>query len=77
MMKKIITVYVDNQLIGIELRFNGVWKMKFIKNWELDDTKIVTVLRKAADDYENGELIEVRDTLLEIIDAIDKFTYRN
>ena len=51
--------------------------MKFIKNGELDDTKIAIALRKAADDYGNGELIEVRDTLLEIIDANDEFTYRN
>lgn len=47
--------------------------MKFIKNGELDDKKIVAALHKAADDYENGALIEVRDILLEIINAIDEF----
>lgn len=30
-------------------------------------------LRSAADNYENGELIEVRDLLQDIVDAIDEF----
>lgn len=50
-----------------------VEEMEFIKNGELDDKKIIYALRKAADNYENGELIEVRDILLEIINAIDDF----
>ena len=47
--------------------------MRFFKNGELQDKKIEAALRKAADDYENGELIEVRDSLLEIVSAIDEF----
>lgn len=47
---------------------------KLYKNGNLEDKKIEAALRKAADDYENGELIEVRDLLLEIINAIDEFT---
>lgn len=50
--------------------------MKFFKNGELQDKKIEAALRKAADDYANGELIEVRDLLLEIIYAIDEFSDR-
>lgn len=48
--------------------------MKFYKNGKLADREIVAVLRKAADDYENGELIETRDLLLDIINAIDEFS---
>lgn len=47
--------------------------MRFLKNGELEDKKIQASLRKAADDYENGELIEVRDLLLAIINAIDMY----
>lgn len=47
--------------------------MKFFKNGKLDDKKIEAALRKAADDYENGELIEVWNLLFEIICAIDEF----
>lgn len=47
--------------------------MRFLKNGELEDQKIVAALRKAADDYENGEIIEVRDLLQDIVDAIDEF----
>lgn len=50
--------------------------MKFFKRGKLQDKKIEAALRKAADDYANGELIEVRDLLLEIINAIDEFAYR-
>ena len=40
---------------------------------ELRDVEIVRALRKAADDYENGAIIEVYDTLIEICQAIDYF----
>ena len=46
---------------------------KFFKKGELQDKKIATALRKAADDYENGEIIETKDTLIEIINAITDF----
>ena len=47
--------------------------MRFYKNGELEDKEIVSALRQAAEQYENGELIEVRDLLQEIVDAIDEF----
>lgn len=51
--------------------------MRFFKNGKLEDKKIEAALRKAADDYANGELIEVRDLLCEIINAIDEFEDRD
>ena len=54
----------------------GGLTMKFFKNGILEDKKIEAALRKAADDYEDGALIEVRDLLLEIINAIDEFADR-
>lgn len=48
-------------------------KMRFIKRGELEDKKIIAALRQAAEDYENGELVEVRDLLVEIVNAIDEF----
>lgn len=47
--------------------------MRFFRRGELKDREVVATLHQAADDYENGELIEVRDLLLEIIIAIDEF----
>ena len=40
---------------------------------ELYDAKIIQALRKSADDYENGEIEEVRDVLIEIVNAIESF----
>lgn len=51
--------------------------MKFYKNGVLQDTKIIEALKQAVVDYENGELIEVRDLLEEIINAIDEFSEEN
>lgn len=45
--------------------------MKYIKNGELQDKKIVDSIYMAAKEYENGEISETRDRLLEIITAID------
>lgn len=66
-------------LVALDLREADMEDMeadsgKLYKNGNLEDKKIEAALRKAADDYENGELIEVRDLLLEIINAIDEFT---
>lgn len=47
---------------------------KFIQNGELKDKKIILALHQCAKDYENGEIAEVRDTLAEIVAAIDEFT---
>lgn len=46
---------------------------KFFKKGELQDKKIVAALHQAAEDYENGEIIEVKDVLIEIINAITDF----
>ena len=46
---------------------------RFYKNGKLKDNEIVMALSNAADDYENGEIMEVRDLLEEIIQAIDKW----
>ena len=47
---------------------------KFFAKGELKDEKIVASLKRAAKDYENGEIAEVRDLLLEIVAAIDEWT---
>ena len=47
--------------------------MRFFKKGELQDQKIVDTLRQSADDWENGEIAEVKDTLLDILAAIREF----
>ena len=46
---------------------------KFFKNGELQDKKIIAALHKAAEDYENGEIVEVKGVLVDIINAITDF----
>lgn len=47
---------------------------KYINNdGTLKDKKIVEDIRKAADMYENGELVETYDVLFEITEAINNF----
>lgn len=48
-------------------------EMKFWKNNELDDTAIIKALKQAVKDYEDGAIAEVRDSLVEIVNAIDEF----
>ena len=48
-------------------------KTKFYSYGQLNDKEIAAALRKAADQYENGEIIEVHDLLIDIVDAIDEF----
>ena len=43
---------------------------RYFKNGHLKDKQIVQDLRQASQDYENGEISEVSDTLMEILDAI-------
>lgn len=45
----------------------------FIRRAELQDEKIIRALFQAAEDYANGEIIEVHDLLIDIIDAIEEF----
>ena len=46
---------------------------KFFVHGELKDKKIVSALKRAANDFETGEIAEVRDLLLEIAAAIDEW----
>lgn len=49
--------------------------MKYItKKHELKDKKIIDDLNRAVEMYEDGEIIEVRDMLAEMVNAIDDFT---
>lgn len=48
-------------------------EMKFWKNNELDDAAIIKALNQAVKDYEDGAIAEVRDSLAEIVNAIDEF----
>lgn len=43
------------------------------KTKELDDRAIIKALKEAQSDYKCGAIIECRDTLWEIIKAINKF----
>ena len=40
---------------------------------ELNDDAVINALKGAVDMYENGEILEVRGLLLDIIYAIDEF----
>lgn len=46
---------------------------KFFEKGNLQDKQIIAALHQAAEDYENGEIIEVKDMLIEIINAITDF----
>lgn len=46
----------------------------FFVDGELLDCRIMKALKKAVTDYENGEIAEVRDLLMEIVDAIDEWS---
>lgn len=46
---------------------------KFFKKGNLQDKQIVAALHKAAEDYENGEIEEVKGVLIDIINAITDF----
>lgn len=45
----------------------------FFKKGELKDKEIIAALHKAAEDYENGEIAEVKDVLIDIINSITDF----
>ncbi len=48
-------------------------KNKFYSKGELKDKKILEVLKKLPEQYENGEIAEVRNIMEEIIFEIDEF----
>lgn len=50
---------------------------QFYKNGELKDKKIAAALKKAADGYENGEIAETHDILVEIVQAIQEWEKYN
>jgi hypothetical protein len=47
--------------------------MKFIKHGELQDVAIINALKNAVRDYEDGAISEIRDLLVEIVEAIDEW----
>lgn len=46
---------------------------RFICRGKLKDEKIASALHQAAEDYENGEIVEVMDIPYEIIEALTEF----
>lgn len=49
----------------------------FFKNHELKDRAIIKALKQAVKDYEDGAIIETRDTLVDIVQSIDEFSKEN
>lgn len=47
--------------------------MNYIIRGELQDERITASIYAAKQEYENGEIIEARDRLLEIVAALDEF----
>lgn len=50
---------------------------RFYNKGKLRDRKIILALKQAATDYENGEIVEVHDLLLEIAAAIEEWEDAN
>lgn len=48
---------------------------KFLKGDELQDIEIINALKEAVYDYQDGMISEVRDLLVEIVNAIDEWDY--
>lgn len=46
---------------------------RYYKNGELKDNEIIASLKKAAEDYENGEISEVKDVIADIWNAISEW----
>lgn len=49
----------------------------YFKNHELKDKEIIEALKQATKDYEDGAIWEARDTLVDIVWAIDEFSKEN
>lgn len=47
--------------------------MNYIIRGELQDERIARAIYLAKREYENGEIIEARDRLMEIVAALDEF----
>lgn len=48
---------------------------RFIECGKLQDIEIINALKEAVYDYEDGAILEVRDVLVDIVKAIDKWNY--
>lgn len=46
---------------------------KLFENGALNDELVLSTIDQARRDYENGAIIEARDALLDVINAIDDF----
>jgi len=46
---------------------------RFLKHGELQDNEIIEALKESVDDYGDGMISEVRDLLVEIVNAIDEW----
>ena len=44
---------------------------------ELNDELIYLLLKNIAEQFANGEIVEVRDILLEVVKALNEFVWRN
>lgn len=51
--------------------------MKFIKNGQMNDTLVLAAIKTALDDYEDGAIMEARNTLADIVNAIDEWSKKN
>ena len=52
-------------------------KNKYLKNGELQDNTILTAIQSAYHDYFDGAIVEARDTMVEIVNAIDEWSEEN
>ena len=50
---------------------------RFIIYGKLRDIEIINALKEAVYDFEDGAILEVRDVLAEIVEAIDEYDYNN
>jgi len=44
---------------------------------ELNDKKIIETIKRAAEDYENGEIVETASTLQKIVNELKEFINNN
>ena len=59
------------------ISYKVIMETTFFKNHELLDKEIVTALKPAAKDYEDGAILEARDALADIVQSIDEFSNEN
>lgn len=64
---------IKENLVAVICRLENYMENKFYSKGKLKDKKILEVLKKLPEQYENGEIAEVRDVMEEIVFAIDEF----